>query len=127
MKSAGMFGFLLLTVLIGAPAWSQDEVLTVTPDELITAYQDNELAGDMKFKGRQAKISGSIDRIARDPDGQAFVSLASSQRGSIYCYFPADLVDELVKLKKGRPFYATCTVQGMRNLYSIQLDKCAIN
>jgi hypothetical protein len=63
-------------------ASSEPEEPYMTAHELYAAYEANEVAADRQFKGKRIRVSGRIDRIAKDIMDTPFVTLESD--GSIF-------------------------------------------
>lgn len=121
--------FFLFMFVMAAPAFGQEAVIETDVAMLMTTYDDNELAGDQKFKGKRVKISGIISRIAADPDGAPYVGFKTPDnvRGVLQCYFPQGCIDALVKLKKGQNLAPTCTVKGKERSFAVRLEDCVID
>ncbi len=124
-----VFGFALMFLFIslGAPeARSQDEVITVTADQMLNDYKDNQLAGDQKYKGKKVKVSGTIANISSNHAGVPYVDFKTNQiMTSVQCLFSTEQMDGLLKLKKGEQFETICTVRGM-GMMNLELEACTI-
>lgn len=46
--------------------FDKQDVMKVTPAEIASAYEKNEVAGDEKYKGKKIEITGKIDSISSD-------------------------------------------------------------
>lgn len=128
MKTSISVFFLFLCSIAG-PALAQ-EPISVTPDDLVISYDDNELAADLKYKGKMVEINGQISTIASSHDGRPYVALRgrSSDRyyGSVWCIFTEEQINDLLTLKKGQDFRATCKVSGKDRTMSVELIDCTI-
>jgi len=114
----------------GGTARAEEEVLEVTLEDLTLAYQDNKLAGDQQYQGRKVRFTGYIDTIDQRRSGEPYILFWSRGGGdsrAAYCYFSAEDIPELIKLKKGQKQTLTCTVKGSEFGRSVNLEQCALN
>jgi hypothetical protein len=88
---AGFFGSIALILIIGAiggktpapsggsmsqtPTPPQKEIVRATAQELFDAYESNEVATDIRLKGKIIEISGSVQSIDKSVFDSMFVSL----------------------------------------------------
>lgn len=124
--------FLLLMFAFVFPAVAEEDVMELTAEEIASVYNDNDLVGDQRFKGKKIRVSGVIDRIASDTPGRPsddrpFVSLETPNiQGQLYCYFSKDSTPALLTHKKGQPFTAACTLKGKFRSWVVELEDCII-
>lgn len=76
----------------------------LSADEIVQDYADNAIAADVKYKGKQLTIEGTItDFGIDDSDGIPEVYLGSGTiLEAVHCTFPKSAIDQLSKLKKGQ-------------------------
>ena len=98
----------------------------VTVEQLVKAYEENELAADRVYKGKLAAITGKVESV-NEMLGRRFVVLEPDYLSiiDVSCYFEREHVEQLVKLKKGQ----VITVQGKIDGYglaSVTVENCTI-
>jgi len=92
--------FVLL--MLGTPAFANEEIIEVTADQLLADYLNNELAADQKYKGKLLLVGGEVDRIANDITGKPYVTLKGKDLvRRVQCTFPETMIEKLTKLNKG--------------------------
>ncbi|MDR2405571.1 MAG: OB-fold putative lipoprotein [Deltaproteobacteria bacterium] len=70
--------------------------------DLYDVYNKNQLAGDQKYKGKAILITGKIQSIMADFDGNPVVTLETNNMlGIVGCHFSGGQEKDLVKLAKG--------------------------
>ena len=76
----------------------------VTASELYTAYYQNEVDADSRFRGRVIQVTGTVDRIDEDVLGDTYITLKNPEDKwtSIQCYFPEGRRSELARLESGQ-------------------------
>jgi hypothetical protein len=101
--------------------------IMITPQQLYSDYQENEIAADIKYKGRIIRLKGVVGVIGREPrDGgvdEAFVTLTKVTYGelpngkrvktmmlrtAVCCFFNTRCEPQLAQVRKGQKI----TVQG---------------
>jgi len=124
----------LVTILIGlgvfgaimSPSKSPDQkvaekqvkeetiIAMITATELASAYNDNTVAADQKFKGKKFKVSGVVDSINTDIFGNPYITL----RGGVNQFmepqfkFEKSATTQLSSLKKGMSVVLVCEGNG---------------
>jgi hypothetical protein len=78
------------------------EVLSA--DTIVQDYTDNAIAADVKYKGKELTIEGTIaDFGIDDSDGTPAIYLGSGGiLEAVHCMFPKSAINQLSKLKKGQ-------------------------
>lgn len=93
--------------------------IEVTAAKLYSEYSSNELSADQKYKGKLLKVSGFIDRIGRDINGDPFMSIAGSPIGygssfqTVTAYFDRGFTQQLSQGRRGNPVTITCYGRGL--------------
>ena len=85
--------------------------MTVSAQQLASAYKDNEVAGDERYKGKIIAVTGVVDSIGKDILDTPYVVLSSGERFSItgvQCMFGDEHKSQLAALSKGQ----TVTIVG---------------
>jgi hypothetical protein len=85
--------------------------IVVSPSELLAEYKANEVAADLKYKGRWLRLQGEVDKIAKDIADRIYVTLKSGGRFellSVQCHFDDKFTAQAAQLTKGQ----TITVVG---------------
>ena len=83
-------------------AVSQQSGFVITADDLYSAYVDNSVAADERFKGKVLVISGTVQGVAKYGKGSAVNLLTSNRRGVIQCYFEENQNQAVAKLTGGQ-------------------------
>lgn len=86
---------------------------SVTSTDLALAYEDNSVAADGKFKGKQYKISGTISDINTDLMGNPYITMRGTNQymQPQFQFDKADL-NQIASLKKGMKLIMVCTGRG---------------
>ena len=105
---------------------SESGVIEVTVEQLVKAYESNELAADRVYKGKLAAITGKVESV-NEMLGRRFVVLEPDYLSiiDVSCYFEREHVEQLVKLKKGQ----VITVQGKIDGYGlarVEVENCTV-
>ncbi|NOJ92004.1 hypothetical protein HMI51_03460 [Corallococcus coralloides] len=89
-------------------------LLHVGPRELWDAYADNEVAADMKYRGKRAEMAGLIQDIAKDAADNIVISLdVGEMMSSVMCLVPDEEMPAVAKLSKGQLVAFHGTVRGL--------------
>jgi hypothetical protein len=85
------------------------EVLKVSPKQLLADYTANEVAADLKYKGKTLEVTGPIESISKDFLDEVYVAIeAGDPIRTVTCYLDSDSAKKVATLTKGQ----TVTVQG---------------
>ena len=105
---------------------SKETSYTLTADELYRDYNANEVAADMKYKGKVVVVVGEVESIGKDIMDQAFIVIGG--RGGFLsgaqCTFTKAENLAVAQLSKGRTVTVKCEVTG--KMGNVQLDKCQL-
>lgn len=81
----------------------KEETITISASDLYSAYNDNEIAADQKYKGKQLEVSGTVQDIGKDIFDSIYVTLETAElMGSIQVYFEKGQEDAIAALSKGQ-------------------------
>lgn len=80
------------------------EEIAITPQELWTAFDENEIAAEDKYKGKYVVIKGKIASITTNITGHPVVSFDVDKFGlaTVNCIFPKESRSIIASLKKGQ-------------------------
>lgn len=93
---------------------------------LYSAYEENEVAADAKYKGQILEISGTISNIGKDIMNEPYVALKTGHvLGEVQCMFSKSDSNQLASLRKGQKI----TVKGKcgGKMMNVILRNCVIN
>src|SRR5687767_11327689 len=91
-----------------APA---EPVATLSADDLVKQYGENELAADGRYKGKYVQVTGRVGKVGKHPLGYPFVQLGSDREDDLFgvtCYLTEAGTAEAAKLQPG----ASVTLRG---------------
>jgi len=92
-----------------APRKRLNPAVVIGPKALYSEYSRNEVAADLKYKGRQLFITGRVTKIGKDIADSIYVTLDSGHMlRSVQVFFGDDLTAQVAQLSKGQ----TVTVRG---------------
>ena len=81
---------------------SQNPGIEITADALHSAYVENVVAGDRRFRGQVVTVNGRVNDIQMFGDRPMISLLANKGRGVIQCYFEPDQAEALAKMAPGQ-------------------------
>ena len=124
-------GWLLLMALVfnkAAEPLPPDDgtVITITAAALDAEFDDNELAADLKYKGKTLVVSGTIKRITRDDrPGKVTIELSGTPESTVDCHFDRDNQGNLGALVVGQDVTIRGRCRGKVRTY-VTLETCAL-
>lgn len=84
---------------------SKEEIVQVSADELLEAYQANTVAADGKYGDKKLKITGTVTSIGKDIADRAYIVLNNEYDkyaiAGVQCFFDSAQEDSLASLKEG--------------------------
>lgn len=88
--------------------------IELTSGKLFADYSANEVAADLKYKGKRLAVKGIVKSIDKDfMDNPVVVLAAPNQFAGIRANFGKEAVSQLAQLKKGTTVTLTCIGAGM--------------
>lgn len=105
-----------------------EPAIKVTANELLAAYNENEVAGDEKYKGKTLEVSGKIDDIQAGIGDDKFVLLKAGKDMEFnkpQAHFAASETSKISTLKKGAEIKLKCVGDG-EVMKSPMLKDCTI-
>ncbi len=124
-------GWLLLMALAfnkgGDPLPADDgTVITITATALDQEFDDNELAAELKYKGKTLVVSGAIKRITRDDrPGKVTIELSGTPESTVDCHFDRANQGDLGALVVGQDVTIRGRCRGKVHSY-VMLETCAL-
>lgn len=87
---------------------------SITAKDLVNAYEENTIAADEQYKGKEFKVSGIVGDINTDFLGRPYITLRGSGNEFMKPQFAFEksAASELAKLKKGAKVVLICTGKG---------------
>ncbi len=111
------------------------ELQWVTPSQIVSEYEANELAADKMYKGKKIGVKGSVEEISNDITDSPYVILTDHglRNGDdplgglreVQAHFSDEDKDALAQLRHGQQLSVACKVQGL--MMHVQLDDCRIS
>jgi hypothetical protein len=103
-------------------------VIEISAEDLISAYDKNEVSADNRYKGKKLQITGIIKSIGKDLFDNPYVVVDSGADFniiSIQCYFSStDEKNKIAELSKGNAIIITGTCKGL--FLNISMRNCTI-
>lgn len=92
----------------------QAAIPVVTAHDIAVAYNENTVAADQQFKGKEFKVTGTVGDINTDFLGHPYLTLRGGVNPFMEPQFAFDksAAPQLAKLKKGAKVTLTCTGKG---------------
>ncbi|WP_447921017.1 OB-fold protein [Achromobacter aegrifaciens] len=87
----------------------------ISAEEIFRAYDANEVAADMKFKGRLITVEGKVDSINVSFNGKPYIVLAVPGQflSGVRLDFSKAAMPHLAKVQKGAVIRVRCEARGM--------------
>jgi hypothetical protein len=100
------------------------EYVTVRASELFSDYEENEVAADQQYKGKNVDVVGTIQSIDKDAFNNIVVKLqTSNQFMPVHVTLQDKFESEAAQMKKGKAAYFRCVGAG-RIIGSPMLKEC---
>ena len=138
----GLGGLIVILLIIGifAPESEEEPQITVSAYELLRDYEDNEVAADLKYKGKVVLVTGviifisansGISTVAFNTPGMLMKEIESGNTPGVAavqlvtCKFGRDGVASVAKLSKGQQitFKGKVTGEGM---FGVEVNRCSL-
>lgn len=89
--------------------------IAISADELFRAYDANEVAADLKYKGRLITVEGKVDGINVSFDGEPYIVLAVTGQflSGVRLNFSKAAMPHLARVQKGAVIRVRCEAKGM--------------
>jgi hypothetical protein len=81
-----------------------DDMILISPNQLFSEYDRNDIAADKKYKGKELQLTGTVGDISRDLLGNIYVTLKTGEYEifSVQCFFADSFEDEVADLIPNR-------------------------
>lgn len=98
----------------------------VTAAELFRAYDTNEVAAKVKYKGKLVKVSGKFvgSGVGVGDKSYAILDVPGNVLLTVQCYFPESSEHQLLRLRKGEQVTITGVVDG--KFGNVFLEDCSV-
>lgn len=106
------------------PAVPESEVIKITARQLYSEYKINEVAADLKYKGKVLEVTGVIEEIVKDLwDNPTVIFETDAFLGSVHATFSEVHEPLLAKLVPGETFAVRGVCEGFLT-FSVSLGDC---
>lgn len=102
-----------------------DADFELTPKELYSSYNANEVSADEEYKNKKILLTGSISDIGKDITDKPYISFRSNYIHGVTCYFSDDAIKAISKLSKGDKITVLGKCKGL-TLGSVIMSNCKI-
>ncbi|MGG1878254.1 hypothetical protein ABDI30_11890 [Paenibacillus cisolokensis] len=103
-----------------------EEVIAVSAIDLWNDYDENEVAADAKYKGKQIEVSGVVKDIGKDILDSIYITLETDAvLGSVQVYFSDKEAEAVGSLKKGQKVTVVGNGDG-KTLTNVAIKKAQI-
>ena len=100
--------------------------ISVTAQELCSAYQDDEAAADEQYKDKILEVTGIVESVGRDREDNPYVVLTGGGMSEgVRCWFSARDIDQVLDLRITRE----ATIRGKCHgyaLFTVLVDGCSV-
>jgi len=93
-----------------------EQIMQVNIREILSAYKNNEVGADNKYKGKRIQVTGRINSIKKDILDNLYVTLGTGAQfeiPQIQAFFDDSMNNQLGQLSKGSPLTVVCRVDGL--------------
>jgi len=105
---------------------SQPADISVSADQLSSAYNANEVSADDKYKDKKLVVTGTINSIGKDIADTSYITLQSDgDLLGVQCMFDDQYKPQLAKLHKGQRVRLQGTCKG--KVLNVLLADCTLN
>ena len=94
----------------------RDNIMNVSAMQIVSEYDNNEIAADSRYKGKYVRISGVVNDIAKDILDNMYVTIgggADFELRLVQAFFPAKYEGILAELRKGSRITVVCRIDGL--------------
>jgi len=103
----------------------KESVISTSPEELLSMYEDNEIGADNKFKGNLVRMSGRIDNIGKDILDQPYLTIeAGTGFSSVQCFLRSDQTGTAGSLSSGQSVTIEGRVEG--KMMNVIIKGCSV-
>lgn len=99
--------------------------ISISSTELFSIYDENEIKGDSRYKGKELIVKGEVESVGRDLTNKIYISLEGDGFiRHVQCFFGEEYIDEVSEVKKGSVIEVHGICRGM--FINVMIDKCKI-
>ena len=102
------------------------ETVKVKAEDLLEAFEANQVNAENQYKGKTLEITGTVDSISKDIMDDTYISLTGKGdfSWSVQCYLTKESIDAAANVKKGD----TLTICGEYSSFSLNVivKRCVI-
>jgi len=113
--------------IIQTPAETSTIIIDINIEDLLAAYEENEIAAQKKYDGKVLRVTGVVVNIGENVLNEVYVTLGdgSDEWNTLYCTFKSETeINKVATLKKGDELTVVGTIEnGTLTLY---LNNCSI-
>ena len=80
------------------------EIMEVSPADLLSSYEANEVKGDALYEGKTMRLSGTVGSIGKDVMEEVYITFAGEEFAitSVQCYFSDEAqIEKVMELQEG--------------------------
>lgn len=80
------------------------EIMEISPAELLSSYEANEVKGDALYEGKTMRLSGTVGSIGKDIMEDVYITFAGEDFAitSVQCYFSDEAqIEKVMELQEG--------------------------
>lgn len=80
------------------------EIMEISPAELLSSYEANEVKGDSLYEGKTMRLSGTVGSIGKDIVEEVYITFAGEDFAitSVQCYFSDEAqIEKVMELQEG--------------------------
>ncbi|WP_319783691.1 OB-fold protein [Oceanisphaera sp. IT1-181] len=106
---------------------TQEEIMHVRIGDILSAYENNEIGADNRYKGEVIQLTGIISSIKKDIMNNLYVTLGTGQQfqiPEIQAFFDDSMSYQLGRLDTGNRLTVVCRIDGL--MMNIIAKNCII-
>ena len=106
---------------------TKDQVMQVNIRDILSAYENNEVGADNKYKGKRIQVTGQVDDIKKDLLDNLYVALGTGKDfeiPQIQAFFDDSMNNKLGQLNKGQQLTIVGKVNGL--MMNVLMEDCII-
>lgn len=103
------------------------QIMQVNIRDILSAYENNEIGADNKYKGNLIQVTGVIGSVKKDILDNLYVTLGTGARfeiPTIQAFFDDSMNEQLGQLRKGSRLTVVCRVNGL--MMNVLAEDCVI-
>ena len=104
-----------------------EDAMSVNIHDILSAYEQNEVAADNQYKGKIIEVKGTVTDIKKDLLDNLYITLGrpySDEFREFQAFFDDSMNDRLGQLRKGESLTVICRVKGL--MMNVIAEDCKI-